>query len=127
MSSVVRETLEGYVAGHVPAARVVAVVTAAYYGNRGRGKGKKLKPLIDVIERASPGVVELAGTPDRPGFAVRLGDRPFPQQNEAELRAAAQAYLGVATAGEGERGKGVAAGVIARLVGMIQRLISASA
>ena len=127
MSSVVRETLEGYVAGHVPAARVVAVVTAAYYGNRGRGKGKKLKPLIDVIERASPGVVELAGTSDRPGFAVRLGERPFPQQCEAELRGAAEAFLGLAPAGEAGRGKGVAPGVFARLVGMIQRLISASA
>ena len=125
MSSVVRETLEGYIAGHISAARVVAAVTTAFYGEGGRRRKERLKPLIDVIERASPGVVELELTPDRPGFAVRVGERPFPQQYEAELRAAAAAYLEVGTAGERGR-KGVAA-VIARLVGMIQRLISASA
>ena len=42
--------------------------------------------VIDIIERAHPGVVELAGTNDRPGFAVRLAERPFPKKFEAELR-----------------------------------------
>src|SRR5438093_12076305 len=118
MSAVVSETLEGYSAAQFSAARVVAAVSPGYDVEGGRRRKERLKPLIDVIERASPGVVELELTPDRPGFAVRVGERPFPQQYEAELRGAAAAYLEVGTAGERGR-KGVAA-VIARLVGMIR-------
>jgi hypothetical protein len=52
-----------------------------------------LRPLVEIIERAHPGVVELVGSSERPGFAVRVAERPFPKRYEAELRQAVQALL----------------------------------
>src|SRR2546430_15655748 len=63
MSSAVRETLTAYVAGRVNADHLVAVVTAAYYRGAGGRRREALRPVLDVIERASPGVVELAADP----------------------------------------------------------------
>jgi hypothetical protein len=91
--SSVNETLEGYIAGRVPAGRVVAVVAAAYYGEGGRRKGDGLQALMEIIERAHPGIIELSATPQRPGFGVRLAERPFPKRYEGELRQAVQAVL----------------------------------
>ena len=99
MSSSVRQELEGFVAGRVGAERVVVTVAAAYYGNAGNGKRETLQPLIDVIDRASPGVVELGSVQSGPGFEIRLAERPFPRQYEADLRQAAEAVL----AGSGKR------------------------
>jgi hypothetical protein len=98
-TSPVRDALEGYVAGRVNAERLVAVVTGAYYGARGPGTGDSLKPLMDVIDRAHPGVVELSASGDGPGFAVRLADRPFPKAYEAELRRVVEQTLTGAAAG----------------------------
>lgn len=92
-SSPVKDVLEGYLAGRVQAERVVEVVAAAYYGERGAGRTEQMRPLMEIVERAHPGVVELAGTADRPGFAVRLKDRPFPAHYEGELRRAVEAVL----------------------------------
>lgn len=92
-SSPVKDVLEGYLAGRVQAERVVEVVAAAYYGERGAGRADQMRPLMEILERAHPGVIELVGTPDRPGFAVRLKDRPFPKDHEGELRRAAAAML----------------------------------
>src|SRR5207245_891425 len=113
MSSAVRETLTAYVAGRVKADHVVTVVTAAYYRNGGGRRREALRPVLDVIERASPGVVELAGRPEGAGFAVRPAERPFPKQCEPDLRRAIETYLGE--------------GVIARLAGLFRRLFRASA
>ncbi len=90
MSSVssVNDALTGYAAGRVTAEQLVAQVAAAYYGDGGRGTRDGLKPVIDVIERAHPGIVELSSASDKPGFAVRLAERPFPKRFEGELRAA---------------------------------------
>jgi hypothetical protein len=93
VTSPVRDALEGYVAGRVKAERVVEAVAAEYYGDRGLGPGAWLKPLMEIIERAHPGVIELSGSPDKPGFAVRLSARPFPKQHEAQLREAVAAVL----------------------------------
>jgi hypothetical protein len=93
MSSTVREALEGYVAGRVQADRVAIAVAVAYYGDAAGGKREALRPLIDVIDRASPGVVELASGDGRSGFEIRLAERAFPQEYEAELRGAAEAVL----------------------------------
>ena len=82
----VSETLAGYVAWRVTAEQLVSVVAAAYYDNRGVGSGEWLRPLMDVVERAHPGIIELRGTAERPGFAVRLQERPFPKQYEGALR-----------------------------------------
>jgi hypothetical protein len=88
MSSPVRRELEEYVAGRCGVTRVVAAVMDAYYREGERGKREALRPVIDVIERAAPGVVELAAAGDTPGFRVRLTERPFPERYAHELRQA---------------------------------------
>jgi len=93
MSSSVRREVEGFVAGRVKAERLVIAVAAAYYREAGNGKRETLRPLIDVIDRASPGIVELGIVPGGTGFEIRLAERPFPRQYEAELRRAAEAVL----------------------------------
>ena len=138
--SATRRALERYVAGRLEADGVVAAVTAAYYRETGKGKretgeGKReaLRPVIEVIERAAPGVVELAGSPDGPGFEVRVLGRSFPKQYEADLRSAAAAVL----AGECGREHGPATGtqhaaprhapgLVGRVVRAILRLFKAS-
>ena len=94
MSSVtsVNDDLAGYIAGRITAEQLVGVVAAAYY--QGEGRRERLRPVMDVIERAHPGIVELRGTTDRPGFAVRLQERPFPKQWEGALREAAVQVAG---------------------------------
>src|SRR3989441_12699204 len=100
-SSPVKEALEAYVAGRVKAERLVVAVAAEYYRDalnpkglpNGRGKREMLRPLIDVIDRASPGIVELGTVQGGSGFDVRLAERPFPKQYEPQLREAAEAVL----------------------------------
>ena len=87
-ASSVNDVLTGYAAGRVTAEQLVSVVAGAYYGEGGRGKREGLKPVIDVIERAHPGIVELSSAADKPGFSVRLAERPFPKRLETELRQA---------------------------------------
>jgi hypothetical protein len=101
-SSPVKEALEAYVAGRVKAERLVVAVAAEYYRDTRNGKRETLRPLIDVIDRASPGIVELGTATGGPGFDVRLAERPFPKQYEAQLREAAEAVL----AGSGKRETG---------------------
>ncbi len=130
-SSPVRDALEAFVAGRIKPERLVIAVAAAYYGETGRGKRETLRPLIDVIERASPGIVELGSDASSPGFGIRLAERPFPKQYESDLRRAVEAYLA------SERPTGVIAmshppvrasgpGVIARIVGAVRRLFAGS-
>src|SRR2546429_8105022 len=112
MSSSIRRELEGFVAGRVQAERLVIAVSAAYYRDSRNGKRETLQPLIDVIDHASPGIVELGIVPGGAGVEIRLAGRPFPSQYEAELRRAAAAGL----SGNGERGKGNGWGWSRRLV-----------
>lgn len=122
-SSPVRAVLEGYVAGRVPAERVAAAVAEAYYGrDAGSGMRDALRPVIEIVERAHPGVIELAGTSDRPGFAVRLAERPFPQQYEGALREAVAALLATLPVSRISH-----PGFWARAVRVLRRLFSASA
>ena len=102
--SSVNDALTDYLAGRATAEQLVATVTAAHYTNRGVGSGEWLRPVIDIIERAHPGFVELRGTTDKPGFAVRLAERPFPKRYESKLREAVQIALG--------QGIGVGSGVV---------------
>jgi hypothetical protein len=147
MPSAVREVLEGYVTGRVRAERLVAAVAAAYYGSAPGEEGearRRLRPVVEVIERASPGVVALSGSSARPGFEVRLAERPFPPDCEPALRRAAEAYLGREAPTQASPGQGATAGpplgpppstslpparrgFIARLAGLIQRLFSVGA
>jgi hypothetical protein len=93
MSSSIRRELEGFVAGSVKAERLVIAVATAYYGDGGRGKRDGLGPLIEVIDRASPGIVELGIVSGGAGFEIRLAERPFPKEHEGELRRAAETVL----------------------------------
>jgi hypothetical protein len=130
MSSTVREALEGYVAGRVQADRVAIAVAVAYYGDAAGGKREALRPIIDVIDRASPGVVELASGDGRSGFEIRLAERAFPQEYEAELRGAAEAVLAAGIADVGAQHAAPlpdAPGPLVRFVNALRRLFRASA
>ena len=121
MSSPVRRELEDFVAGRGQAERVVIAAAVAYYGEGGKGKGEWLRPVIDVIDRASPGIVELGSVSGAAGFEVRLAERPFPGRYEDDLRRAAQAALAGLPAADAS----VAPGLLRRVVGAIRRLLSA--
>jgi len=128
-SSAINEALQGYAAGRVKAERLVIAVATAYYGREGvRGIRDGLGPLIEIIDRASPGVVELGGVAG--GFDIRLAERSFPKQYEPELRRAVEAYIAShRTTGLISVPPAVApsAGVLSRIVGAIRRLFGASA
>jgi len=120
-SSAIKELLAGYLTGRVKADRVVTTVAEAYYENRGTAR-EQLQPLMDVIERAAPGMVDLVRTEGGAGFDIRLAERPFPKQYEAELRRAAETVLG-GTGG----GTVLQPGFLVRLARAVRRLFSASA
>jgi hypothetical protein len=122
----VRETLEGYVTGRVKAERVVEAVAAAYYEKPGVGRGEWLRPLVDVIERAHPGIVELSSAAAPPGFGVRLATRPFPKEYEGALRQAAQAALAQESAPT-PHAPGPTPGIWSRLYTAVRRFFTASA
>src|SRR2546428_6882629 len=92
-SSPVKDALESYVAGRVKAERLVIAISAAYYGDSNNGNRESLQPLIDVIDRASPGIVELGTATGGPGVDIRLASRPFPKQHEGELGERAEPVL----------------------------------
>lgn len=126
--SSINDVLAGFVAGREKAARVVAVVADAYYRETGKGKRESLRAVMDVIERAAPGLVELVGSPGRPGFEIRLAQREFPKAYEGELKRAVEAAL----AGGGKRETvdvkpARATSLMARLISAVRRLFTASA
>jgi len=129
VSSPVKDALEGYVAGRVKAERLVIAVSAAYYRDARNGQRESLQPLIDVIDRASPGIVELGTATSGPGFDIRLAERPFPKQYEAQLREAAATVLsgGGVFGGAPLPNAKPSSGMIARLVRAIGRLFTPSA
>ncbi len=120
-SSAVRPVLEAYLGGRADATAVVVATAVAYYGDGGRGTRAALRPLIDVIDRASPGVVELGAVSGASGFEIRLAERPFPAQYEADLRRAVEAALAGLPPMEGP----AAPRLLRRVLGAIQRLLSA--
>ena len=122
----VRETLEGYLAGRVKAERVVEAVAAAYYEDRGVGRGEWLRQIMDVIERAHPGVVELSSAAAPPGFGVRLATRPFPKEYDGALRQAALAALAQESVPTPHAPRPTL-GIWSRLYTAVRRLFSASA
>ncbi|MGH7608131.1 MAG: hypothetical protein ACREME_12420 [Gemmatimonadales bacterium] len=120
----VSDALSAYLAGRMPAERLAGVISAAYYGVEGRGQGDRegLKGIVEVIEQAHPGVIELSRTPAAPGFAVQLAERPFPAQYEDELRSAveaARARLSIPPPVPGP-------GLLARVYRRLRRLFTAS-
>jgi len=123
-SSTVKETLAAYLAGRVKAERVVAEVAREYFGEGGRGKGEGLQPIIEVMERAHPGVIELASAADRPGYAVRLAERPFPKQFDGALRAAVETVVSGNSASAAAAPSPLRGGFFSRIVQAIRRVFS---
>ncbi len=127
--SSVNSALADYAAGRMTAQQLVGVVAAAYYGDGDSGLGTRLKPLVEIIERAHPGVVELSGSVEKPGFGVRLAERPFPKRYEEELREAVQIVVGAQHAPPLHNPPPSvvpAPGILSRLIGAVRRLFSAS-
>ncbi len=124
MRSAVSEAVTGFLEGRVKPEHVVIAVAAAYYRDSRNGNREALLPLIDVIDRASPGIVELGIVSGGAGFEIRLAERPFPKEYEAELRRAAEAVL--TGMGKRETGK-VEPKKANRFWGWIRRMLGASA
>lgn len=115
----VNHALAGYAAGRVTAEQLVEVVAKAYY--EGDGRREMLRPVMEVIERAHPGIIELRGTTERPGFAVRLQERPFPKQYEGALRDAVNSVART----ESNFSPLPSPGLFSRIVRAVRRLFSA--
>jgi hypothetical protein len=88
------DRLNAYLAGHLSAEQLIATVTADYYRETRHGKRETLRPIMEVIEKAHPGIIELRGRAEKPGFAITVAGRPFPKQFEPELRQVITAVLG---------------------------------
>jgi len=126
MSSPVRRELEEYLAGRASPERVVIAAAVAYYRDTRGGMREALRPVIDVIDRASPGIVELGGVQGGLGFEVRLAERRFPERFDSELRRAVEAALAVgAPPAPPAPLASPAPGVVQRVLGAIRRLFTA--
>lgn len=140
-SSAVRTLLAGYLDGRVPADRLIPALAAEYYRTGDQRTRDALRPIMDVIERAAPGVGQLARTAGGAGFDIRLAERTFPASDEAELRRAISSTLGAwgggggkAAVGAAPAGEGVskgqptpeAPGFLTRIFQAVRRLFSAS-
>lgn len=130
-SDAVRALLEGYLGGRIPAERLVPAVAAEYYRSVDRRTRDALRPVMEVVERAAPGVGRLARTEGGAGFDIRLAERPFPPAEEEILRNVVSAALAGMVAGAAvPPGEGVTPaqpGFLARLVQAVRRLFSAKA
>lgn len=129
-SSAAKELLAAFVAGRVPAARLVPAIAAEYYRSPDARQRAALRPLMEVIERAAPGVARLARTETGAGFDIQLAERPFPDAFEGSLKEAALTALaggwGPAPTPATETGV-TGGGFWSRLIGRVRRLFSASA
>lgn len=88
------DPLAAYLAGEMTAEQFVVAVTAEYYRGTRNGKRETLRPIMDVIESAHPGVVELKASEAGPGFDVQVAGRPFPKRHETDLRRAVERVVG---------------------------------
>lgn len=92
-SSPARRALEEFVAGKLPADRLVQAVAGRFYGTAGKGEKEALRPVIEVAERAAPGVVSLRTKESGMGFDVQALERVIPEESLAALRHAAAVAL----------------------------------
>jgi hypothetical protein len=81
------------VAGRLAADRLVATVAGRFYGAAGRGEKEALRPVVELAERAAPGVVSLERREGGAGFDVKVVERTFPEDSVAALRGVAAAAL----------------------------------
>lgn len=123
-SDAVKGLLAGYLGGRVPAERLVPAVAAEYYRTVDRRTREMLRPIMEVIERAAPGVGQLARTEGGAGFDIRLAERPFPSSDQDALRRAVASAL--VEVSDSPPVPASAPGLLARLVRAVRRLLSAS-
>lgn len=130
-ASSARGLLAAFAEGRATPERAVAALAAAYYAGPAAAP-PALRELMGIVERAAPGMVELAAREGGPGFDVRAVGRPFPAAAEAELRQAAAALLAtewgtgpVVEASAAAAGVPAGAGWWNRLVRAVRRLFSA--
>jgi len=119
--------LTSYLAGRLTAGQLASAVTSEYYREAGNGKREAWRPIMEVVERAHPGVVELTSSDRHPGFDVRLAERPFPKRYESELREAVRRVLETLPASRfplPEAGP-LKVGLLGRIVAAIRRVFSA--
>ncbi len=135
-SSAVSGLLAGYLDGRVPPERLIPALAVEYYRTGDRKTREALRPVMEIIERASPGVGQLIRTEGGAGFDIRLAERPFPATDEAELRKAVSAALATGWSRGAGTPEAIAAatsstsgapGFLSRLVRAVRRLFSASA
>ena len=126
-ASSVNDALSDYLAGRMTAEKVVTMVAAEYYRDTRHGKRETWRPIMDVIERAHPGVVELKASEGRPGFYVRLAERPFPKRYEGELRQAVERVFGTSPVSRVPfpEERPAKLGLLERIVAAVRRLFSA--
>ncbi len=114
----------------MPADRLIPAIAAEYYRSPDARQRTALRPVMEVIERAAPGVARLARTEAGAGFDIQLAERPFPETFESSLKAAAASVLaGAWEAAPQPTAREVATGLgfWSRLAERVRRLFSASA
>jgi hypothetical protein len=92
MSSTISQVLADYVAGRMTLDAFVRAVRTAHYGTGTRTE-PSWRALVDTIERAVPGTLELTGTTGAPGFALRALEQPVAPSHEPAVREAARQAL----------------------------------
>lgn len=132
-SSAAKELLAGFAAGRISADRLVPAIAAEYYRSPDAKRRAALRPVMEVIERAAPGVARLARAESGAGFDIQQAERPFPEAFEAPLREAVAGVLAgwggaqvAAPAGVPEVETLGPTGFWSRLIGRVRRLFSAS-
>lgn len=137
-SSPARRALEDFVAGRIPADRLVAAVAGRFYGAAGKGEKEALRPVIELAERSAPGVVSLKKNDGGAGFDVQPLERLIPEESLAALRGAAATALAASWADpvvterpaaqpQGPKPEARGPSWFSRVVSAVRRLFSASA
>ncbi len=125
-SSAAKELLAAYVAGRVAAVRLVPAIAVEFYRSPDAQQRAALRPVMDVIERAAPGVARLARTESGAGFDIQLAERPFPETFERSLKEAAAGALALWGPAAPASAAATESGFWSRLIDRVRRLFSAS-
>jgi hypothetical protein len=129
--------LTGFLDGRVPAERLIPALAVEYYRTGDRKAREALRPIMEVIERAAPGVGQLVRTDGGAGFDIRLAERPFPETDAEALRQAIRSALATTWGGGSAAAPAPATasvtedavaspGFFSRLVRAVRRMFSAS-
>lgn len=134
-SSPARRALEDFAAGRLPPEGLVAAVAGRFYGAAGKGEKEALRPVMELAERAAPGVVSLERKDGGLGFDVRAVERTFPPASLDALRGAVATALAAnwtdaqpqSPKPEARGPSPTSQGWFSRVVSAVRRLFNASA